>query len=96
MHTWLTFCLSCFACFCCPWNRKLVPSRVPAAFLFCFVPVSSLAEVKAEGRHVCSVNDAVFTESKVVPLCMSSRTSVSVCSVHACEAASVYPTSSSN
>lgn len=32
--------------FCCPFNRKLAPTHVPASFLFCFIPVSSLAEVK--------------------------------------------------
>lgn len=96
MHTWLTLYLSRFTCFCCPFNRKLAPTRVPAPFLFCFVPVSSLAEVKAEGRHVCNVNNSVFPERKVICLCMSSCTRMSVCGAHVCEAASVYPTSSNN
>lgn len=96
MHTWLTLCLSHFAWFCCPFNRKLAPTHVPASFLFCFIPVSSLAEVKAEGRHVCNVNNSVFPERKVVSVCMSGGTCMSECSAHGCEAASVYPTSSNN
>lgn len=96
MHTWLTLCLSHFAWFCCPFNRKLAPTHVPASFLFCFIPVSSLAEVKPEGRHVCNVNNSVFPERKVISVCMSGGMCMSECSANVCETASVYLTSSNN